>query len=74
VGEEELRLKKSIGLVKSVNHAQRTAVVLWHKESLHKLPGMHCCNPDCVAAMVPFIPLLSLSSAAGSWQLGHLAR
>ncbi|BDA49468.1 probable ubiquitin-conjugating enzyme E2 23 [Coccomyxa sp. Obi] len=54
-----------VGLVKSVNHAQRTATVLWHKHQFQprRMPGMSCDNPACLSNVDYLAQLASLPVA-----------
>lgn len=54
-----------VGLVKSVDHAQRTATVLWHKHQFQprKMPGMSCDNPACLSNVDHLAQLASLPVA-----------
>ncbi len=54
-----------VGLVKSVNHAQRTATVLWHKHQFQprKMHGMSCRNPACPLEVDHPAQLASLPAA-----------
>jgi hypothetical protein len=43
------RMRLRTGLVKSVDHSQRTANVLWHRGTQHRVPGPTCTTPECLA-------------------------